>query len=529
MSAASTLWLGLAVVALGLGWYWIRRGGLARSIERRFGGYRHLPRPVDRSLPTAISGAAPRVAVIGGGLAGIGAAATLGERGFPVTIYDKNPYLGGKIGAWQIAVGDENQTVEHGFHAFFRQYYNLNHFLERIGATQSFRAIEDYLIIDGKGQPQSFGDVNPVPGLNLLSLGWRGFYRFRDVVRARTRNNLAAFLRFDMNHTYEALDDITFKQFCDNAAVPETLRVSFRTFARAFFSDEADLSTAEVIRAFHFYYLSHDHGLLYDYPAGNYEDTLIGPIRSHLEEHGVELSLDTPVGAIDRPERGGFVVDGSDYDWVIIACDVPGTKALVGASPWIRDGFPDVHRQIERLRSARGYAVWRIWVDRDLPGALPSFVNFDRREVLDSVTRYHRVTDEARAWAERHQGAVLELHSYALPEGMTDEERIRRAFLDDLATFFPELGEPNIAAEALQVRADFPAFGPGQHADRPTPRLPIEGLLLAGDWVKLPYPMTHMEAAFSSGLLCANEILGQTNLRQVDIHTVAPQGLWNPL
>ena len=80
-------------------------------------------------------------------------------------------------------------------------------------------------------------------------------------------------------------------------------------------------------------------------------------------------------------------------------------------------------------------------------------------------------------------------------------------------------------AEVLQVRHDFPAFAPGQQAHRPAAKAPIEGLLIAGDWTRLPYPMTHMEAAFTSGLICANIVLDTLGLQREPIFTVAPTGL----
>ena len=115
----------------------------------------------------------------------------------------------------------------------------------------------------------------------------------------------------------------------------------------------------------------------------------------------------------------------------------------------------------------------------------------------------------------------LELHSYAVDPAVSD---IRKTFRDDLEYYFPELRGMTICHERLQVRNDFPAFAPGQWALRPSPKLPIEGLLMAGDWVRLPFPMTHMEAAFTPGLVCANEILDVAGLRQEVVYSVATRG-----
>ncbi|MEM7136342.1 MAG: FAD-dependent oxidoreductase [Myxococcota bacterium] len=524
----SSLLVGLgAALAVGALLVWSVRSGWARRraagvVSWRLGGYRHAANAVDSTRPRLVTESPPRVAVIGGGLGGIGAAATLGARGIEVALYERNPYLGGKIGAWKEVVGDESQTVDHGFHAFFRQYYNLNRFLDELEISKGFRAIEDYLIIDSEGRSWSFGDVLSVPVLNIVDLARRGFFRWRDVTAKKTRSRLESFVRFDMEQTYAEFDDTTFQTLCDEAALPAELRVSFRTFARAFFSDETDLSAADVLRAFHFYYLSHDLGLMYDYPAGDYESAVVGPIRTHLEDVGVAIHLDRDVQRIERGGSRRFVVDGEDYDWVVLAASIPGVHTIVSGSPWIAKEAPALATKLQGLRTSHGYAVWRLWTDRDIRPELPTFTNVERRIVLDSVTAYHRITDEARTWAARHGGAVLELHSYALSPDVSD---VRAAFLEDLDYYFPELSGMEIRHEVLQVNHDFPAFSPGQRALRPEPRLPIEGMLAAGDWVKLPYPMTHMEAAFTSGVACANEIFDACGLQQEPIYTVAPRGL----
>jgi isorenieratene synthase len=268
--------------------------------------------------------------------------------------------------------------------------------------------------------------------------------------------------------------------------------------------------------------------LTYDYPAGDYETTLLAPIRQHLRVHRVDLRLGTAVDCIERGKHKRFAIADEEYDWVVVAADIPGMQSIVNGSQWLHTTDADFVSRMRALRTSRGYAVWRIWVDRDVRPGVPTFINVERQRVLDSITLYHRVTDEARDWAQARGGAVLELHCYALPNDMGDEADLRRVFIEELEYYLPELTGLSIRSEALQVRHDFPAFAPGQRAHRPEPKSPIDGLMMAGDWVRLPYPMTHMEAAFTSGLLCANAIFDSLRLRQEPIFTVAPKGLLRP-
>ena len=94
-------------------------------------GYSRLSKPqpavyqLDKIvLPTQL-GQSKSVAIVGAGLAGLACAYELSQRGFAVTLLEKSPNLGGKIANWKIQVGDEEFLMEHGFHGFFPQYYNL--------------------------------------------------------------------------------------------------------------------------------------------------------------------------------------------------------------------------------------------------------------------------------------------------------------------------------------------------------------------------------------------------------------------
>lgn len=539
------LWLALTLVVAGLGLALVTAGlraallpiphrrflgfrpALEAIVRWRLGGYRHAFNTPDRLAPIHAE-RTHRVAVVGGGIAGLAAASILAERGITVTLFERNAYLGGKIGAWPVQFDDgRTVTVEHGFHAFFGQYYNLNRFLrETLGIFDRFRAIEEYAILRTDGSKLSFNGVDPAPALNLVHLTLKGLYDWRPIVRdPMASKRMEALLRYDADTTFTQWDDTTFAQFAEQAKLDPDLAVSFTSFSRAFFADPDRMSMAELIKSFHFYYLSHDCGLDYVFPVDDYETAVLGPWRAHLERHRVQLQLNADVERISRVD-GGFEVDAERFDEVVLACHVPGVRAIMDASPDLVAEDPDLARRVGMMTVGQRYAVLRVWLDQDIRDGLPMFVVTDRADILDSVTTYHRYETDSMAWVrERGGGSVLELHCYAVPDNAVEDVEVRDRLVSDLRTFFPEIRDAKIVREAFQCRNDFPAFHAGLWRHRPSGETAIAGLHLAGDWVKLPFPAMLMEAAFSSGLLAANRILEGQGLRAEPVEHVPLKGL----
>lgn len=496
---------------------------LRSRIRRRLGNYRITLNAVDSTKPSLVS-APVKVAVIGAGLAGITAASTLAERGFHVALFERNGYLGGKVGCWDVTFPDGHRArIDHGFHAFFRHYYNLRAFLEKIGADRRYRAIDDYLILASNGSRYGFKNVETTPVLNILALARQKFFRFRDVAMNPASRRLGEFLNYEERRTFAAYDAMTFKEFAEQAKLPAPLALTFNTFARAFFAPAEKLSTAELMKSFHFFYLSHDHGLLYDFFDTDYRTALLEPIASHLQRHGVTLRLSSSVEKIGR-DRAKFIVHDEPFDALILATDAAATREIGRSTAWIESEAPGTFSRLMSLQASTGYAVYRLWLDRRLGAGLPVFVITEKKRVLDSVTFYHRFDEAAVEWSDRTGGGVYELHCYALPEAI-DETRVKEAFLAELYDYFPELRAARIVYENLQVRRDFTAFYAGLHASRPGYRTEIPGLYLAGDWVNTGTPAMLMEAACTAGLLCANALLAEQGLREEAVHSVPLRGL----
>ncbi len=502
----------------------------ARGIERAFGGYRQQLERAEPAAAAKVLQVPRRVAVIGGGLAGLSSASMLAERGFDVTLIERNTYLGGKVAAWTETLDDGFEaSIEHGFHAFFRHYYNLDDWLDHIGVRRSMRAVGNYTILTNDGRRLSFEDRREAPILNLINLARRGLYRLGPVAAGPAGREMEAFMRYDPQDTFERFDDVPFAEFARRAQLPRDLRTVFNTFSRAFFSDDDRLSTAELIKSFHFYYLSHDHGLGYDFVDGGYAEALVDPIADHCRAHGVEIRCGSGVQRLEPAGSGtGWRVDDEAFDYVVLATDVGAAGRILGASAGIRARAPGLPARFEHVRSGQPYAVLRLWLDRPADDELPVFVSTERRGAMDAAAFIDRIDPKARAWAEAHAGSVVELHCYSVPDGLADDE-VRDSLLDGMRHFFPELAPATVVHEHLQLRRDFTAFHVGMGRHRPGVETELPGLFLAGDWVKLPCPAMLMEAAHTAGRLAANAIARAEGVREAPVYTVPPRGLLTKL
>lgn len=486
---------------------------------------------VAQAAPRARSGGPARAVVVGGGLAGASAATVLAERGLDVTLLERERFLGGRVGAWTEHLGDEPFEMERGFHAFFRQYYNVRALLRRVDPSLSMLApLEDYPILAPGGHSQSFRGLPTTTPLNVISLTRRSkALGARDLWRVNKRSALQM-LAYDGDRTYARHDRDTAASYLDSLRFPRRARqLLFDVFAHSFFNPEEDMSAAELLMMFHFYFTGNPEGLVFDVLRRPFSTALWDPLAERLGSRGARLRLGVAARRVERREGGYRVVadDGAhDADVVVLALPVPALKRVVEASPDLADAR--FRRGIEGLDTTRPFAVLRLWLDRPVRPERAPFAGTTGVGELDNISVYDRFEDESRDWAARTGGAVVELHAYAVPEGW-DEPALRDDLLSGLHELYPETRAARVLHDRFLLRRDCPAFRPGSYADRPTVATPFAGLALAGDFVRLPFPSALMERAVASGFLAANALLAPYRLPPEPISTLSGRGLLAPL
>ena len=488
--------------------------------------------------------AAPHVVVVGGGIAGISAAVGLAERGVRVTLIEAESSLGGRVRSWPVDVPtpgadasgapDDRATMSRGFHAFFRQYYNLRALLRRVDPSlECLRPVADYPLRHADGTQDSFTQIATRPPLNFLSFVARSpSFGLRDLTRVDADRALDL-LDVDFPATYSRYDGVSAADALDALRFPERMRsLALEVFARSFFADPRDFSAGELVAMFHMYFLGSGEGLLFDVSRDDFDTTMWRPLRSYLEDLGAHVVTGCRVESIERDGEGfrvsagaaaagaagtdeasrgrlDFAIDRDDAhgslraDAVVIATSRDVLQRLVDGTDLGDEAW---RASVLTGEMAPRFIVQRLWFDRPVAAGSAPFVGTAAYGHLDNVSLVHDLEDGAAQWAERCGGSVVELHAYAVPDDVTDDE-VLADLRHQLERLHPELTGCEPVHEEVLVEADCPLAGTDEWAARPGVVTPQPKLVLAGDGVRCELPVALMERAATTGFQAANALL----------------------
>jgi squalene-associated FAD-dependent desaturase len=425
-----------------------------------------------------------RVAVVGGGLAGITAALALGEAGVPVSLYEARPRLGGATCSFQ----RDGLTVDNGQHVFLRCCTAYRELLNRLG-TAGHVAIQDRFEVpvvapDGRGgrlrRGRLPGPFHLLPALAGYSLLGRG---------DRLRSLRAAFALATADPADPDLDAVDLETWLAGHGQREPARrLLWDLFAVAALNigmEEAAVGpAAHVFRTALF---GRSDAADIGVPAVPLDRLHGAAARTAIEAAGGRVHLSAKVKAVEPGPT--VLLDGVREEAAAVVVAVPHQEAAAVVPQEAAPGR-------DRWSGLGASPIVNVHVVYDRPvTGLP----------------FTAVVDSPVQWVFERTGVVgLKSGQYLAVSVSAARHWIDLPAAEVRAIFEPALARLFPAARGARVtdffvtrerRATF-RQGPGSGALRPEAATRWPGLYLAGAWTATGWPDT-MEGAVRSGLTAA--------------------------
>jgi squalene-associated FAD-dependent desaturase len=422
--------------------------------------------------------------VVGGGLAGMSAAFALRERGEPVVLLERRPFLGGR--AFSFEDLETGAVIDNGQHVLVGACDRLRVFLDRIGSRGAFRRQRRLRlpILDGRGRRADLAAAPLPPPFHLAV----ALLRYRHLGPTDRRSVVAAVRRLARPGAGREDDRPLGAWLADRGASRAAIDRFWEPIVRPALNvpvAEASLSLSAFLvrRAL---WAGPGAGALW-LPTTGLSAAIGSPGLARLRAAGADVRLEARAAALET--SGGRVAgvrlqDGSSIPTRRVICALPpeGADRLL-----LSAGAPSDHAALGRSAIVNVY----LWYDRPV---LP--VPF--AGTFDSPLQW--IFDRSRILGEEAGGWCVGV-SLSAADDLVDRPKEALADLCDeaLDRLFPPHGRARLERSAVvkEPRATFHA-GPGAATRRPGPATAVPGLFLAGDWTDTGWPAT-MEGAVRSG------------------------------
>ncbi|OIP68574.1 MAG: UDP-galactopyranose mutase [Oscillatoriales cyanobacterium CG2_30_40_61] len=244
------------------------------------------------------------VVIVGAGLAGLACAYELSQRGFQVTLLEKSPQLGGKIASWDIKIGDKTFKMEHGFHGFFPQYYNLKSLVQEIEIDNNFKSLESYAVVfkNNQYQPEVFRPSHSAFPWNVVDLGFSSANRLNWGINLTHLNHWKVFREiggFKIPNSYQRLDEISVADWVSEDFPQGLYDLYFLPFAKSSLNAPDKLSVGELMQFFHFYFFGNPEGLAFNGTCQDMGTSLVQPLVKAIQAKGGEVLTDITINNIN--------------------------------------------------------------------------------------------------------------------------------------------------------------------------------------------------------------------------------------
>lgn len=423
----------------------------------------------------------PQVVVLGGGLAGLAAAAALGQSGHEVTVLEARHYLGGRATSYPLPADESGEVIDNCQHILLRCCVNLLDFYRRLGVGERIHFHKEFFFIEPGGRTSTMkAGMLPTPLHFTGSFATLSFLTLSEKIAVGR-----ALLAIQSEWRKRAdLDSITMLDWLREKHQPaQAIERFWRQILVSAVNEELDrMAASHGFQVFYLGFLATASSYQMGVPA-----VPLGELYSQDAWRGipqVNIRFKTPVTRIEfAGDRVSAVYSGEERftaDHYVAA--LPFERLALLATPLGIDFSPFEHSPITGIH---------LWFDRPVMN-LPHATLLDRtlQWVFNKQDgRYLQlVVSASRSLTEMPRGEVIELA------------------LRELREFFPAVCDAQVtkAHVVKEVRATFSAK-PGLEQCRPEAKTNVENLVLAGDWTRSGWPAT-MEGAVRSGYRAADVI-----------------------
>ncbi len=411
--------------------------------------------------------------IIGGGLAGLSAAAALGSTGFRVQVFEARPFLGGRATSFPLAPGSgDSELIDNCQHVLLRCCVNLLDFYARLGVRDRIRFYREFYFIEPGGRVSTLRrGVLPAP------LHFTGsFLRMRFLEPA---DKLAvARGMWALRREYSARDDLDRITMLDwlreKRQTPHAIERFWRQVLVSAINEDLDrMAARHGFQTFWLGFLARAEGYEMGVPAIPLGELYRADLWQAVGD--ISLRLRAPVEIVD-PD--GITAGGQRHaaDYYICALPFERLPALGLDAPAFE------HSPIVGIH---------LWFDRPV-------TNLPHATLLDRTVQWMFNKSEGR-YVQLVVSAARDLVGRSRPD-------IVALAVAELCEFFPPARAARLerAHVIKELRATFSA-APGTEALRPQSETDRPDLFLAGDWTRSGWPAT-MEGAVRSGYLAAEQV-----------------------
>ncbi|MET0167407.1 MAG: FAD-dependent oxidoreductase [Vicinamibacterales bacterium] len=510
------------------------------------------------------------VAIYGGGVGGLSAAHELAERGFAVTVYERNAAFGGKARSLSVACsgtgGRTDLPGEHGFRFFPGFYKHVTDTMDRIPFGTKGATCRDNLVLATRILLARQGKVDPIwiarfpETLDDFRTAFFALFDNLDIPHHEIAffvTRLLALATSCEERYREEYEQITFWDFIGANARSESYRRYLgQGMTRSLVAMRAEESSTRTVGRIllQLFYGILVPGRVFDrLLSGPTNDVWIDPWRTHLTERlGVTLVPKATVRAFDLEgdrirsvsvERNGQV-ESVTADYHVAAMPVEVMQGLL--TPELARAAPSLAR-LGELRTEWMNGI-QFYLETDQPLAHGHTIYLDSNWALTSISQrqFWRGYDLS-TYGNGRVGGILsvDISNWTAPGNFSGKPAMSAASREEIkeevwaqlkaalnAPGHVQLDDRNLVDWFLDPDIQLPNPGTvtnaepllinhaGSLAARPEAFTEIGNLFLAADYVRTHTDLATMEGANEAARRATNAILAVSGV------AVAPCDLW---